>query len=521
MSLIFRRICTKCSHIISIIILLLLNVCITYEVRAEELQTFNNIDLVIMCNDNTIDNQVENIVVNNGGQIIRTVPELGTIEVECAGELIPKLESMHSVKTICINSTIQLKRDIVLYSNDNNSNNNYYEDKSTNYYEDKGNSYYEDKGTSYYEDKGNSYYEDKGTSYYEDNNNDDVFTGNLYDRYQWDVKKVTNNGESYKINKGNHSIVIGIIDSGIDTKHQDLVMNFLGGKNLVPNHFKNDISELGDINDVKDRYGHGTNVAGQIAANGRLKGVAPNIGIKSYRIFNKNGQTDAATCADAIINAVNDNVNVINLSFNAYYLKGACTYIDSKTGNRYDLGDDTANYELLRKAIKYAVDNNVIVVTSAGNNSLNCSNSENLIKNFNDLYENYGLYYTGLMRAVPGCFDEVINVSATNKNDLLSSYSNYGYGFIDISAPGGDNDDDINGMCLTTNMDNGYAFVYGTSFAAPKVSALAGLILSNNPQYSVQEVIKKINDTSIKSNNRNSKEYYGEGIINCYNALND
>ena len=74
-------------------------------------------NLVIMCNDNIIDNQVENIVVNNGGQIIQTVPELGTIEVKCDGDLIPKLESMRSVKTIGINSTIQLKRDIVLYSN--------------------------------------------------------------------------------------------------------------------------------------------------------------------------------------------------------------------------------------------------------------------------------------------------------------------------------------------------------------------------------------------------------------------
>ncbi|MCS4482248.1 S8 family serine peptidase [Clostridium botulinum] len=59
----------------------------------------------------------------------------------------------------------------------------------------------------------------------------------------------------------------------------------MGGENFVSKGFNDDETETGNSNDIEDRFGHGTYVAGNIAANGKVKGVAPNIGFKSYRVF--------------------------------------------------------------------------------------------------------------------------------------------------------------------------------------------------------------------------------------------
>ncbi|MGH0599828.1 S8 family serine peptidase [Bacillus mycoides] len=94
--------------------------------------------------------------------------------------------------------------------------------------------------------------------------------------YQWDMKKITNNGESYKIYPGTKNVSVGVIDTGLDIEHPDLKDIIISGsKNFVP--FKGfrgeELDESGDINYLNDLWGHGTNTAGQIAANGAIKGV--------------------------------------------------------------------------------------------------------------------------------------------------------------------------------------------------------------------------------------------------------
>lgn len=334
-------------------------------------------------------------------------------------------------------------------------------------------------------------------------------------------KKVTHNGESFNLESGNHNVVVGIIDSGVDTTHPDLVSNFLGGKNLVPANFENDSSETGDLNDVTDRYGHGTSVAGEIAANGRTKGVAPNIGFKSYRIFNDQGETNPTICSSAIMQAVNDKVKVINLSIESYDLKGKCYWTDPDTGIKYKLGDDMAEYSLLKRAIKYATKNGITVVAAAGNKYLDCSNGKYLTTYLNNTYGDEGYSYTGLTYVAPGDIKNVITVSATGKDDTLASYSNYGKKYIDIAAPGGDSSktDPINNMCFTTEMNSKYTFTTGTSFAAPKVSAVAALIICRNSNLTPKKVAKKIYKTADELNDGKSSQYYGSGIVDAYNAI--
>ncbi len=449
-----------------------------------------NTNLVILFTQNNIDNDVKDIITESGGKIISEISKIGCIEVECNPKLIPKIKKQNSVESLSTSNHMNIKRNIEVNS------------------------------IPFYVNNLKSSYNEYCKNFQNNINSYNIFhisTGNLYEKYQWDIKKITNNGESFNIESGNHSIIIGIIDSGVDKDHPDLKENFLGGRNFIPKNFNNDNTENGDPNDVEDRFGHGTEVTGQIAANGRIKGIAPKIGFKAYRVFDQFGETKASICANAIISAVDEGVNVINLSFSAYYLDGDCKWIDKDTGKIYDLSDDMTDYSLLKRAIKYANDKNVIVVTSAGNEGLDCSDNKNLIEYFNKLYQNQGFIYSGIMYEGPGSIEGVINVSATDKNDNLSSYSNYGENFIDITAPGGDYGEKFdNNMCITTSMDNGYTFTLGTSFSAPKVSATIALIKCKYNNLTNKQVINRL--YSGASQIKNSK-YYGYGIVNTYNSL--
>lgn len=441
----------------------------------------NSVDVVILFDESEINNNVKEFIENEGGTIISEMPQIGGFKVRCSKELIDVIREMKGVKSLFNERIIKIKdeRKIKFKSSvdGNDSRNCYYEHNSNRYYNDSGNSYYKDSINGYYNNSGNSYYEDKSNGYYDEKTESaDMFSGNLFEKYQWDIKRVTDNGRSFYIDRGNHNVVVGIIDSGVYIDHPDIAKNFLGGMNFVPENFMNDNSENGNIYDVEDRFGHGTNVAGQIAADGKSKGIAPGIGFKSYRVFNKDGETSASICAAAIIQAVNDKVDVINLSINGYYLNGKI-YNKNGSFDEYEECNEMDDYYLLKSAVQYATENNVVVVSASGNEGLDCSDKNAVFDYYNKIYDSMNKRYEGDIYQAPGTFDGVINVSATDKNDKISCYSNYGHNIIDVAAPVGDITGEFDNMCMTTDIDGGYTFSLGTSLSAPKVSALAILII--------------------------------------------
>ncbi|BAW16778.1 S8 family serine peptidase [Streptococcus intermedius] len=102
------------------------------------------------------------------------------------------------------------------------------------------------------------------------------------------MQQVTNNGESYTLHQISKKTSVGIIDSGILAEHSDLLSS-LGShmKNFVPKGgFNNEEDEeKGEAGYIIDKMGHGTEVAGQITANGNILGVAPGVTINIYRVF--------------------------------------------------------------------------------------------------------------------------------------------------------------------------------------------------------------------------------------------
>lgn len=376
-------------------------------------------------------------------------------------------------------------------------------------------------GGSFKAQASDEYYNVNDARYFE-NKNPTYFKGSIFEKDQWDIKRVTNNGASFYLESGNHSVVVGIIDSGIDPDHPDIKENFLGGKNFVTAGFMGDETETGDISDIKERHVHGTVIAAQIAGNGRYKGVAPNIGFKSYRALNKDGKSSAYIVAKAIKGAVDDGVNVINLSLSLASFDSPAYFTDRQTGEVVDGGDNFYNYEVIKEAVDYAEAHNVVVVASTGNEGLDCSSPKKLGEINNKLHKYGNCRTEGGIYIVPASFNNVISVSSTGRKDKVSSFSNYGQGFVTVSAPEGElvKADNVYGidleeLCKIPYKDD-YAYDLGTSLAAPKVSAEAALIICKNKNLKPKEVKQKIIDTCDKVGD---EEHLGAGIINVYNAL--
>ena len=295
-----------------------------------------------------------------------------------------------------------------------------------------------------------------------------------------------------------------------------------------------DTSETGDPNDLLDREGHGTHVAGSIAGNGKVRGVGPNLGIRSYRVFPGGQGAPTAWIVAAIIQAANDKVDVINMSIGGF--DSQKYYID---GSKYS---DVADILLWKRAIQYAVNHNVTVVTAAGNEGLNLRDNKAMIDYLNAAYGSPGVVFKGKTTETPGQINGVINVSSSNKwsTNSIAFYSNYGLNQIDVAAPGGDNGPvyaatlDLNQRdfhyralstwptylpsYFTSNLHN-YALLHGTSMAAPKVAGIAGVIKAAHPELKPAQVAALIEKTAIDYGPTGNDALYGAGEANVYNAL--
>lgn len=351
----------------------------------------------------------------------------------------------------------------------------------------------------------------------------------LYNAYQWDIKQVTNNGASWELSTGSHGTVVGIVDTGASTQHPALKANLLGGRNYVPvgNDTYNDPGETGDPADIEDRHGHGSHVAGNIAGNGRILGIGPNLGFRAYRVFGAEGGSPSDRIMKAMIDAANDGVDVISMSLGGFDSIAGYTWTDPETGDVYK-GKDIAYTIMYKRAVQYAVSKGIVVVAAAGNDAINIANPVEVTAFLNWAYGDYGYYFWGASKEVPGTLPGVVTVSATGPDMSLASYSNYGPGAIDLTAPGGDFQrwpvgDWYLDMNLSACDGLGYCFMAGTSMATPKVSAVAALMIdqakTNGQKLTPSQVTTKLQQTAVDIGKKGADPYFGYGMVNAYNAL--
>ena len=289
---------------------------------------------------------------------------------------------------------------------------------------------------------------------------------------------------AWNISKGDATVVIGIVDTGVDWMHPDLYANIWHNPNWQNDtNFPGDsigwdfggLNGTPDNNPMEDKPFHGTAVAGAASAvtnnDVGIAGIGYNCKIMPVKaaeadITDASGDPYIVYGFEGIIYAVNHGAKVINCSWG---------------------GDGFSNYE--QSVIDYAVSKGALVVAAAGNDN----SSE-------DFY--------------PASYNGVLAVAATDQNDLKASFSNYAAN-VSVSAPG------VN--IYSTWSTSSYAYVNGTSFSSPITAGLAGLVFSHFPSYTPEQVIQQIRVNSDNISSKNSQYQYllGYGRIDAYKALAD
>jgi subtilisin family serine protease len=304
------------------------------------------------------------------------------------------------------------------------------------------------------------------------------------------------------------NVIVAVVDTGVYMEHPDLVSAKIPG--LTGRDFAKKVGESPD-NDPQDDNGHGTNVAGIIAANGNIfSGVAPGTKILPVKVLDSGGIGETSQVIEGINYAVSSGANIINLSIGSP-------------------GDSQALHDAIINAVKAGV----LVVAAAGNDGNNISGVEqgNISDtDYSELPEKPAKPFIGKFAAYtnyPAAYPEVISVAALeqllNKTITLADFSNVGK--IDVAAPG------VNiYSTYIGSAPNNYKYMSGTSQATPFVSGFAALLKANDPSLDVERLTVIIEesaalqeipeiDYSNEDFNLNGFDLYGYGIINGESAF--
>lgn len=328
----------------------------------------------------------------------------------------------------------------------------------------------------------------------------------LYSK-QWELKAIKAT-EAWKYSTG-ENIIIGLIDTGIDYEHEDLVNSLwinesedinnngrfdpwsvnetrdgvtgdLDGIDQDGNGYIDDVIGYDMVDQENANFGdwsnpdpipydegkHGTTVAGVMVASANdvgIRGLAYNSKIMTLRAFDGAGEAESDDIATSIVYAVLNGAKVLNFSFGEPY-----------------------SSPILRDAIKFAYSMGVVMVASSGNN--------------------------GWFRPhFPSDYPEVISVGGSNSDNDIYGFSNYG-SFIDMVAPGSQ-------VLSTEAFTNDYDKSSGTSLAAPFISAASALLFSNNKDLSPSQVRSILQTTAFDLGDIRWDTRFGAGLLDMSSAI--
>lgn len=288
---------------------------------------------------------------------------------------------------------------------------------------------------------------------------------------------------------GNKNVTVAVIDSGVDVAHPDLHDNiWVNQKEILGDNIDNDNN--GYIDDIngwdfidnsndpspkfeinclanktcnEDGVLHGTFIAGIIGAVGNnglgITGVNWQVKIMPLRVLNQNGNGDTYDVERAIDYAINNGADIINLSF---------------VGETYDLS--------LQQALEKAFQKGLLIFAAAGNEGLGGKTIDL------DFYKMYPICHRGANNE-----KIIIGVGASDEDNKLADFSNFGSSCVDIIAPGQDFYSTLVFNPLSNNFNKYYGGSYsGTSLAVPLVSGLAALVKSVKPALTNREIMDLI-----------------------------
>lgn len=301
-----------------------------------------------------------------------------------------------------------------------------------------------------------------------------------YNNYQWDYINI-NLEAAWDLQKGNKSVTVAILDTGIIPDHPDLKDNllpgvdFVGGNNSYPiESYRITDNDPTDETTLLEGGSHGTHVAGTIGAltNNYLgvAGINWKINLLPIRVLSRKGGT-SWDVAEGIYYAIEKDVDIINMS----------------------LGSNHRSY-LQEDAVKEAYQRGITVIAATGN-------------------EGSTVFY-------PAAFPETISIGAVDKKNTKTHYSNYGPE-VDLVAPGGNYGEAIYstwGYYDQGKVNSGYNGMIGTSMATPHVSGIAALLIANGIT-GPENIRSRLAITAVDLGDPGKDNYYGFGLVDAYAAL--
>jgi len=307
---------------------------------------------------------------------------------------------------------------------------------------------------------------------------------------QWDMRQI-NVPEAHEVNAGSPSVVVGDIDTGLDWAHPDLAPNV---------DFANSVSCVGGVPNTDpaawmDDNGHGTHTAGTIAAaaNGiGIIGVAPNVKIAGIKAGNADGFFFPEAVICSFMWAGSHHIDVTNNSY----------FADPWLFNCRNDAEQRAIWKAEQRAIRYAMQQGVVVVAAQGNENIDLS-KQNVDTISPDTNPNpTPRDVTNACVVIPVEIPGVVGVTGDGAFLQKTYYSSYGVGVAQVTAPGGDRrfqdpGDGSRGFVLSTFPGNRYALAQGTSMASPHAAGVAALILSQfgkMPPAAVQAMLTQTAD---------------------------
>ncbi|WP_235921881.1 S8 family peptidase [Lentzea tibetensis] len=296
---------------------------------------------------------------------------------------------------------------------------------------------------------------------------------------QWDMDLI-NAPEAHKISVGSKSVVVGVLDSGVDPQHPELV----GA--LAPELSAGCLTGKPDTSVASwspTTSAHGTHVAGTIAAanDGRgVTGVAPGVRIASVKVVDSDGFIYPEYAVCGFMWAATNGMTITN---NSYFIDPWLFTCQREPGQ-------SVVYQAVKRAVDYATARNVLNVAAAGNNGVDLSRPG----------RDAASPTNGDVRAravdpscvvLPAQLKNVVGVSAVSASSTKAGYSSYGLGSIDVTAPGGEQREKPG--CVLSTVPSGYDYSCGTSMAAPHASGVAALIASTHPDADAASVGRMLN----------------------------
>ena len=279
---------------------------------------------------------------------------------------------------------------------------------------------------------------------------EEIFANDTYYDAAWHLEKI-DAPSAWETSMG-EDVTVAVLDTGVDEEHDDLFGQTVPGWNTYD-----------DNDDTSDVYGHGTKVAGVIAASSDnwigVTSIAWDALIMPVRISRPDGYAYISDITEGIAWAADHGAQVANISY------------------------DVSSSFTIQNAALYMKERGGVVVVSAGNR---------------------GTYQSTQPSSA------LISVGATSSSDVRASFSSYGE-YLDLVAPGVG--------IYTTKRGGGYSAPSGTSFSSPVVAAVVALMMSVNPALNPDQIDTILKETVDDLGEEGDDIYYGAGRVNAAAAV--